>query len=619
MILTQDGSTLLFDGVARRTLGIDMYRSCQDWIETRATTYQTEIPTASQAGFKLTRSLILPMYASDWTTIYDVGNDTVTAAYLTSLRVWLDALDAAGMGAICVFFWRLATLSDFRHGSKSASDWASSGGLTRTTMRNVVRDIVTAYQDHPAVAAWEFGNEWGYIVRNRDSNSYVVNVPRGTKASYDPAGVDLVSTENFLDITADFASTIKANDNTGRLILNGTGSAFSGSAADGYAAGTYGYLQGTIVQDARDCSGLSVHCYSTHVYSCPGYVNLKKRLEDLSAVSVKIKKPLILEEFGVGENGANTFCENGDVQGTFNQALNAIVNSNVQAALLWSYSDTNSSWRITPSNSRSYMWYAAAEANKRMWQQLDPLSGAVSNRNVSKERKFCRQTSASNNNYLSIADNSSLKPSSAFSISLWVRKFQEIGPTFSRLIAKRSTADTTAGWHLIFDDSANRKLGYAMRTTAGTDRNQQTGGPMKLIPRVWHHVAVVFDPTLGDTMKARRMLLYIDGEPLGGGGSEKWLSTDSFAHSTQPLTIFSSPNGFSVAQTDISEVRYWGRALSDEEILSMASGESPSSRRDLIAEWLFDGNYNDTSGNGNHLTANGAGPTLLTDAGRVSS
>ena len=613
MILTRSGSTLLFDGVARRALGIDMYRSCQDWIETSATTYQTEIPVAAAAGFKLTRSLILPMYASDWTAIYDGGGDTVSAAYLTKLGVWLDALDAAGMGAICVFFWRLATLSDFRHGAKSASDWASSGGLTRTTMRNVVRDIVTAYQDHPAVAAWELGNEWGYIVRNRDANAYVVNVPKGTKASYDPAGVDLVSTANFLDVTSDFATAVRANDTTGRLILNGTGSAFSGSAADGYAGGTNGYLRGAVTQDARDCTGLAVHCYSTHVYSSPGYANLAKRLADLHAVSLRIRKPLILEEFGAGENGTSTYCENGDVSGKFSQALDAVERSPIQAALLWSYSDTNASWRITPSNARSYMWDAAAAANARMWEQSAASRGVAFMREVVNGRKFCRQSSSSNGNYLSIADNASLRPAGAFSLSMWVRKWKEIGPTFSRLVAKRSTADTVAGWHLLFDNSADRRLSYSMFTTAGTDRNQSTGGAMKLLPRLWHHVAVVFDPTLGDEMKARRLMLYINGEPLGGGGSEKWLSTDAFAHSTQPLTIFSSPNGFSVAETDIAEVRYWGRALPDAEVLGMACGGQPRTRESLIAEWLFDGNYNDTSGNGNHLTVNGTGPTLMAD------
>ena len=234
-------------------------------------------------------------------------------------------------------------------------------------------------------------------------------------------------------------------------------------------------------------------------------------------------------------------------------------------------------------------------------------------REVVDGRKFCRQSSSSNGNYLSIADNASLRPSGAFSLSLWVRKWKEIGPTFSRLVAKRSTADTVAGWHLLFDNSADRRLSYSMFTTAGTDRNQSTGGAMKLLPGIWHHVAVVFDPTLGDEMKARRLMLYINGEPLGGGGSEKWLSTDAFAHSTQPLTIFSSPNGFSVAEVDLSEVRYWGRALPDAEILGMARGGQPRTRESLIAEWLFSGDYNDTSGNGNHLTVNGSGPTLMVD------
>lgn len=613
MILTRLGSTLLFDGVPRRTLGIDMYRSCQDWIETSATTYQTEMSVASSAGFKLTRSLILPMYASDWTAIYNSGSDTVSAAYLTKLGVWLDALDAVGMGAICVFFWRLATLSDFRHGAKSVSDWAASGGLTRTTMRNVVRDIVATYKDHPAVAAWELGNEWGYITRNRDANAYVVNVPKGTKASYDPTGVDLLSTADFLNVMADFATAVRANDPSGRLILNGTGSAFSGSAADGYAGGTCGYLRGTVTQDARDCTGLAVHCYSTHVYSSPGYVNLTKRLADLHAVSLRVRKPLILEEFGVGENGASTFCENGDVAGSFTTAISAVENSPVQAALLWSYSDTNPSWRITPDNDRSYMWVAASAANRRMWEQTFAPRGLAVMRGMSDGRKFCRQTSSSNGNYLSLADNESLRPAGAFSVSLWVRKWKEIGPTFSRLIAKRATGDTVAGWHLLFDNSADRRLSFAMLTAAGTDRNQQTGGPMKLLPRLWHHIAVVFDPTLGEEMKARRMMLYINGEPLGGGGSEKWLSTDIFTHSTQPLTIFSSPNGFSVGEVDVAEVRFWGRALPDSEVFAMSHGASPRTRDFLIAEWLFDGEYNDTSGNGNHLTVNGTGPQLMTD------
>jgi len=615
MVLTKQGATLLFDGVARGAFGLDMYNSLGTYLQNNPGAqgdWQTDIPLLASGGFRLVRAFCTPYWASQWSSPanYAPGTDNCSAEMMGKIQAWLDLCEQNGVGVILVMFWRLPTLSDLRHGSDNTGDWATASGVTRTTFRNVVTQIVTAFKDHPAVAAWELGNEWAYIYRNRDAAAYSDASTLGGKATYLPTGVDAVSSANFRDISTEFAALVRSIDTSGRLILNGTGQLFRGSASDGDLSYDLRNAMRYMVRDASSFDAFTPHLYPSSLYQGASYANLTECLRDYRIAGAQERKPVILEEWGVPADHTRS------VGGTFMRGLRAVEESGIQAALAWSFTDASMAgadekWRIRPTGARSYMWNALSAANAAAWSRSP--SGVVVRRERVRSVQFARG-SASSNQHLSVADALILKPGAAFSVSFWMRRTGTAVGNFGRVIAKKSSGETTAGWEILFTNLAPNVCGAQIQTTAGNTRTVTPQRPVLRSGR-WHHVVFTFDPA---EPLVRRAQYWFDGHPVNSQGTV-WIDGDVFAHSTQPLTIFATPAGGSPAPVDLREVRYWGRALGEDDIVNQALGYEPASRDDLIAEWLFAGNFNDSSGNGMHLTATGSGPSLMSESAARSA
>ena len=163
-----------------------------------------------------------------------------------------------------------------------------------------------------------------------------------------------------------------------------------------------------------------------------------------------------------------------------------------------------------------------------------------------------------------IAD-SAEKPLDGFAqltVSAWMR-LDSANAVSRALVAKRGTTSaSTISWQLGLNSS--RRLTANIGSAAVT-------GPTTLAAGQWHHVAMVFDGTLDD----RRLKLFVNGLP-------EIFGTVSATQLTRAATVPVRVGDYTAAALSSSflglldEVRIYNRALTQAEILLLASSAAPT-------------------------------------------
>ena len=237
---------------------------------------------------------------------------------------------------------------------------------------------------------------------------------------------------------------------------------------------------------------------------------------------------------------------------------------------------------------------------------LDPSYGIYTDRST--------QLTAASSQYWSITHNSSLRFTTAMSVSFWVYRDTAAGD--QAYIAKW-TYSTDGGWAMQSTSGDATSMTVFLATSAG---DVGGGCQMKFNANLgsgaWHHVAIVFDGTA--TGDANRLKLYLDGV-------EKTLTVmlgavpSSLLADTADLNI--GKFGGSITRYHngrMDSVRIWGRALSAADVLldyNSGAGKvyadlTTAEKVSLAASYEFDGDGLDAHGT-NDLTAMN-GPTYTT-------
>ncbi len=106
---------------------------------------------------------------------------------------------------------------------------------------------------------------------------------------------------------------------------------------------------------------------------------------------------------------------------------------------------------------------------------------------------------------------------------------------------------------------------------------------------------------LNMTYDGSKLRGYVNGELA----VENVVTGNAVNNTSQPLLFGNYSSEVFIGRLD--EIRIWARTLSPEEIAADYDALAPVLMRDrLVGEWLFDGNANDTSSNGNHGAVQGA-------------
>jgi hypothetical protein len=257
-----------------------------------------------------------------------------------------------GVGLIPSLFWNQATVCDLV--GEPCDQWGNPASKTHAYLRQYVRDVVTRYQDSPAIWGWEFGNEFnlGANLPNASEHRPAVWVDLGTAASR--SARDEWTYEIIRTAFTEFGKEVRKYDPY-RIISTG----------DGFprACGWHNWKQGTWDADTpeqaaemlRDDNPDLVNIISVHAYE-----DDTKRIGAGMAVAGLAGKPLFVGEFGVPGLPAESETK-------FGEMLQVLEQAEVPLAALWTFGgQQEDTFTVWAGGARAYQLKALTEANRRL-------------------------------------------------------------------------------------------------------------------------------------------------------------------------------------------------------------------------------------------------------------
>lgn len=206
-----------------------------------------------------------------------------------------------------------------------------------------------------------------------------------------------------------------------------------------------------------------------------------------------------------------------------------------------------------------------SSSNKNSGTMYNMASPATATSGWSNNGKFGRALSFDgDNDYISVADSSSLDATDGLTISLWVRPASSMSGISKGLLGKYEGSAGQRGYMIRANDVAgasgcNNVLAFILSATGGTTFNSRCAD-MALAANKWYHIVTVFK---GGTNQD----IYIDGKLHNGGfGAESTGSIPSAINvNLQPLLIGKIHSGEYFPGL-IDEVKIYNFALTVDEV-----------------------------------------------------
>lgn len=200
---------------------------------------------------------------------------------------------------------------------------------------------------------------------------------------------------------------------------------------------------------------------------------------------------------------------------------------------------------------------------------------------------------ASSSQYASVADQAIFDGLSTFSIECWL-KFESIADDMQP-ITKWGATNATTAWRLITAGGKLRLVIGDGLTSGDVDANQtiSTG--------LWYHFAFTWNGSLSVGSRAKA---YVNG-------------VDVTANDDTLATMNAGTAGLYVGNREglpaggyydglIDDIRIWNTVRTPSEIANNYKAELTGSESGLVGYWKLNNNYNDSTSNGNNLTASGS-------------
>lgn len=257
-----------------------------------------------------------------------------------------------GIGLIPSLFWYTVTVNDLV--GETCDQWGNPDSKTHEYMRNYVRDVVTRYQDSPAIWGWEFANEFnlGANLPNAKEHRPPVWTNLGTPASRSEK--DEWTYEIIRTAFAAFGQEVRKYDPY-RMIDTGD-SVVRPGAWHNWKEKTWGpdtqdqQIAMTVADNPEPVDVISVHIYEEAL----------PQLSMAVAAARQARKPLFVGEFGVPGPPAESETK-------FRAMLRALEEARVPLAALWTLGgNQKDTYTVWADNERAYQLRALTAANARL-------------------------------------------------------------------------------------------------------------------------------------------------------------------------------------------------------------------------------------------------------------
>ena len=590
-VLTANGSTLECGGIAVREMGVCAYQLLTDYLAGTNQNVLTELPLIAQNGFRFVRVAGAPLWSNGWAATY--GTDK--AAYFAKIKKFLDVAAEYKLGIIMSVFWRHATQPD-RFGERVKTALAGASA-TRTAVATIIQEYAERFATHPAFAAWEIGNEYSLFAAN--GSLPAVNNGNGTPASY--SGPDDVLT---LDTMRSFftfvGQTIKQYDTTGRIVMTGNGG--PGGVIE---KGIETYKRLVPADNPSPIDTLLIHKYSRNEFGNRAYADLYDTIVELINVGKSVGKPFILGEFGMERN--ETYGGYGG-DTVFQTACEAIYRSGVQLSLAWNWARNSST--VQASNFDFHPYNTTNGTNTKLeilrrWNERMRHEGGVVSALINPTQpirptgKFIDVPAAGAPVLLTVADAAIQRPTGQFAVAFRARLNR--GDLTNRRVARKY--GTNSGWLINFDDSApNRTFYMQICKSDGSTQNLKAQTQQKAVGE-WSHFIFQLNSTSGQATSG-----------LSSFENGRWTKTLAFVGTwnpaTDPLLFFADVGNATAGYVGLKDFILLNRALTDVEARNLyLYDEAPAGT--VVAEYKFNGDLTDSSGNGNNATLTSGAPVYL--------
>lgn len=559
--------------------------------------YVNDLPAIAASGVRLIRVAAAPLTSADWITQVGTSAATPVAAFLTNIRTFLDAAHGAGLGVILTLYWKWDAVAAAL--SRPLSDFETSGSTTRAYMKDLAARIARDFKNHPALAAYQIGNEWfDYAATGR----FVTATSDTTKDHFGA----LVGTIN------DIVAGIRSWDND-RAILSphGSGGRYEGGNVQTYIR--------KFVASIGNCDVADYHLYPDTDRTGFAHIGVgavgdmgstTSLLTLLRGALMKEGKGLIVSECGADDDHPSY---GSPAVGTVSQlSWRRAHDAGVDLVGDWG-------WYGDP------ILYATSAANLKLYRNavmslIGPYNSGLSQAYVAPPQvypsqgetvapKICARGAGSANSFVRIPNHPDMSidvsTSARFYVMFWLRKRSQLAST-ARFFANNDGNNNGIFMSTNTGEGVSASLGFGVSGFINATGNgglynypaDMPADPSISLPWEWHHVALAWDgvvrPAASGGDDKQHISCYIDGfeawrQPTTSGKTPS-------AASTRDTYLLSSSDGLGgFAAADICDVIVGkGQFLTTENVWAyLQNGTLPPG---ALHRWKLDGNTLDSIG-----------------------
>lgn len=582
-VLVNDNGVLKCNQIPVREMGVCTFNLLFQYLRDGTGDFLTELPKIAQEGIRFIRVNSCGLFAPEWTQAY-VNNK---ALFLKRTRQFLDVAKDNNIGVVMNLFWRYATIPDLVN-ERVNTGLATEGSLTRNFCATYIEEVVGAFKDHPAVSAWEVGNEYSLFAANGALPH--INVGRGTPASY-TAPADVMTLETMRSFYVFVQTEIKKYDTSDRIIMSGNGG--PGGVIE---KSLENYISLLALDNPMDT--WSIHKYARNNFGSRAYADSKSTLIEIRNAAFAANKPFILGEFGQERN--EVYGGYGGLS-VFKTGADAVYRSGIQLAFAWEWLRED---RTTVANDFAFHPENTINGTDKVfnvfkeYNDLMKAEGYIPPNTLMPTAPMTRtgQVAYGTGTTVTIPDHVSLNQSTGFCVSILVKKSRD-DLSNRKIMFKYGT---NSGWFIGYGTSQPDNGGNVIYAQVQWSDGSSTSTNNQTLPQNVDDGLVNYIFQLNET----------NAEATGGLTVYQngiWVNTipvpagKSFNPSTGVnLTLFAEPSAGSAAHVGLCQVKLFNRALTDVEARNVyLYNISPIGA--LVSEWELDGNLNDSVGT-NHGT-----------------
>ncbi len=344
---------LFYFEVIRRNGGDDLYDGALCYTDGLRILAEHEIP--------FVRFTAVPFWPKQW-HLYQTDKEK----YFLRFDAIVAKAEEYGIGLIPSLFWQTSTISDLV--GEPRDQWGNPDSNTHAFMRKYTREVVTRYQQSPAIWAWEFGNEFNLPadLPNADRHRPTVNVALGTPPTR--SARDDITGETIVAAFREFATLVRQLD-PHRPILSGNSAprpfAWHNAHENSWSLDSREQFSEMLLRDNPDpMDMLTIHLYvSPDRTRFPDEAEKDELIRVAMATAKQARKPLFLGEFGASRGAWPDQAREPN-----KNLFHSIVDHGVPLAAFWvfGYPPQEGSFNIAPDNEGAYIFELIRAANRTM-------------------------------------------------------------------------------------------------------------------------------------------------------------------------------------------------------------------------------------------------------------